>query len=156
VFTKNFYFIKKKKKGFNAEGYILVLGTWPVYTFTFLTSLLRIKIPFISTPKNKTGLIENVILVIPQLITVLVLTTGIAYKISVLGLNFDPSISILFALFMILLHTGLFFAVWESYIFNKKNKKQSADSVSSLKEIIFENGYNGDPIESKQVQQKMT
>ncbi|HSP88360.1 MAG TPA: glycosyltransferase family 2 protein [Ignavibacteriaceae bacterium] len=150
VFTKNFYFIKRQKKGFNAEGYILVLGTWPVYTFAFLSALLRIKIPFIATPKNKTNLMDNLVLIIPQLITVLVLLAGIIYKIST-GVLSNPSFTILFALVMILLHSGVFFAVWESYVFNKKRKSTQEENYS---EIITDNGHDVNFVGSKQVQQK--
>lgn len=131
VFTKNFYFIKKQKKGFNAEGYILVLCTWPVYTLAFLSALLRIKIPFIATPKHKSNIKENLKIIIPQIITIIILTTGVIYKISN-GLVSSPSFSVLFALVMILLHTGVFFGVWESYIFSKKKEQDKSE-----KEIIL-------------------
>jgi len=153
VFTKNFYFIKQRKKGFNAEGYLLVLGTWPVYTLAFLSALLRIKIPFIATPKNKSQLKENLMLIIPQIITVIVLTAGVIYKISY-GLISNPSFSVLFALVMILLHSAIFFAVWESYNFDKKKKNYSVETADNSKELIINNGNNEDLIESKQIQQK--
>jgi len=153
VFTKNFYFIKDKKKGFNAEGYILVLGSWPVYTFAFLTAIFRIKIPFIATPKGKSFARENLILIIPQIITVLILIAGIIYKI-IDGLNFSPSFTILFALVMILLHSGVFFAVWESYIFSKKRGKDLAQIVDYSEEFIINYTHNVSFIEAKQIQQK--
>ena len=151
VFTKNFYFIKKKKKGFNAEGYILVLGTWPVYTFTFLTSLLRIKIPFIATPKEKSFAKENLILIIPQIITVLVLIAGIIYKI-IDGLDFSPSFSILFASLMILLHTGVFYAVWESYKSGKKKSKEAAQIINLSEEILITSTPGSDSVKIKKGQ----
>ncbi len=151
VFTKNFYFIKKQKKGFNAEGYILVLGTWPVYTFAFLSALFRIKIPFIATPKKKSHLRENLLLIVPQIITVMVLLAGIIYKISK-GMVSDPSFTILFALVMILLHSGVFFAVWESYMFNRKKDLNQIKNYSE--ELIIGNGHDVNVIGSNQVQQK--
>ncbi|OGU70557.1 MAG: hypothetical protein A2V93_10585, partial [Ignavibacteria bacterium RBG_16_34_14] len=151
VFTKNFYFIKKQKKGFNAEGYILVLGSWPVYTVAFLAALLRIKIPFISTPKEKSRLKENLKLIIPQMITVVVLIVGVIYKITI-GLVSNPSLTVLFALVMILLHSGVFFAVWESYVFNRKRKLNQIENYSE--ELIIDSGNSVDFRESKHIQQK--
>jgi cellulose synthase (UDP-forming) len=149
VFIKNFYFIKKQKKGFNAEGYILVLGSWPVYTFAFLSALLRIKIPFIATPKKKSNLRENLRLIIPQIITVVVLLIGIIYKISK-GPVSNPSYTILFALVMILLHGGVFFAVWESYVFDRKRKKYLVEAEDSSKKLYINTNQEVNFIESKQ------
>jgi len=151
VFTKTFYFIKNKKKGFNAEGYFLVLGTWPVYTFAFLTALLRIKIPFIATPKEKSLLKENIKLIIPQILTVIILIAGIIYKVDQ-GLVSNPSFTVLFALIMILLHSGVFYAVWESYISNKK-KYSSKNDYS--KELVVNKIQKTNFSESKKVQNKI-
>ncbi|MDO8549248.1 MAG: hypothetical protein Q7S39_03725, partial [Ignavibacteria bacterium] len=142
---------KNKKKGFNAEGYILVLGSWPVYTIAFLMALFRIKIPFISTPKEKSHLKENLKLVIPQIITVIILIAGIIYKISN-GLVSNPSFSVLFALIMILLHSGVFYTVWESYIFNKK-KYSSQNDYS--KKLVINEIQRTKFSDSKKVQQKI-
>jgi cellulose synthase (UDP-forming) len=124
AFTKNFYFLKKEKKGFNLKGYILVLGTWPVYTFAFLTTLFRIKIPFIPTPKEKSFKKENLFLIIiSQIITVLILISGVIFRISQ-GLRTPHLLTVLFASSLILLHTGVFYSVWETFKFNKVRKKE--------------------------------
>lgn len=130
VFTKNFYFIKDKKKGFNIEGYILVLGTWPVYTFTFITTLFRINIPFISTPKEKSSVKKNLVLIIPQIFTIIILLTGITYKI-IDGIDYPLSFTIIFALLIILLHGGVFYSVWEQYRFKKKETEIQINTLKS-------------------------
>lgn len=103
------------------------------YTFTFLSALLRINISFLSTPKEKSSGKENLLLVIPQFLTVLILLAGIIYKI-INGLHFSPSFSVLFALALILMHGGIFFAVKESYQFSSKKSKDEFDVDDSVQQ----------------------
>lgn len=140
IFVKTFYYIKEKKKGFNTEGYFLVLGTWPIYTLAFISTILRINIPFIATPKesSKRG---NFIIIVPQLITVIILIIGIVRKV-ITGLYDTPSFSLLFAATFILLHSAIFFAVWENY--KKKKIYKSGIPVDG----IPENGKPAKIIES--------
>ena len=121
VYIKIFYFIKEKRKGFHLSGYLLVLGSWPIYTLAFISALFRIKIPFIATPKNKSskGFLK---LVIPQLLVVVTLFAGIIFKI----INFMDSLSaiiILFSLGLIIIHYGVFYGVWENYKYRKNLNK---------------------------------
>jgi cellulose synthase (UDP-forming) len=131
VYIKIFYYIKEKKKGFHVSGYLLVLGTWPVYVTAFLSALFRIKIPFIATPKELTskGLIT---MIIPQLLTVGILIVGIVYKIN----NYNDTSSliiILFASILILLHYVIFYGVWENYEHTKKmNDKKYLKEATKL------------------------
>ncbi|MGE5861692.1 MAG: glycosyltransferase family 2 protein [Ignavibacteria bacterium] len=113
VYAKYFYFIKEKKKGFNIEGLLLVLGTWPVYTLAFIAAILNIQIPFISTPKapSKTGSMK---IILPQIIIIAALLSGIIYTF-INYIDYLSLITISFALIMILLHWGIFFATWESF-----------------------------------------
>jgi len=118
VYIKIFYYIKEKKKGFHVSGYLLVLGTWPVYTTALLSALFRIKIPFIATPKelSSKGLIK---MIIPQLLVVGILFAGIVYKI----INYNDKLSliiILFASILILIHYVIFYGFWENYKHRKK------------------------------------
>ncbi len=126
VYIKIFYYIKEKKKGFHISGYMLVLGTWPVYTVAFLSALFGIKIPFIATPKDKSSR-DFLELIIPQSTAILILTAGIIYKI----INFEDLYSlaiILFATSLILIHYAIFYGTWEHFLHKKKvNKKENIE-----------------------------
>lgn len=123
VYIKEFYFIKEKKKGFHLEGYLLVLGTWPVYTIAFLSALFRIKVPFIATPK-KSSHEGFLIMVIPQIIIVGLLAAGIVYKI-INFVDYKSLTAILFGTILIIIHYGVFYSVWENY----KHRKQMSRKV---------------------------
>jgi cellulose synthase (UDP-forming) len=134
VYVKIFYFIKEKKKGFHVNGYLLVLGSWPIYTVAFISALFGIKIPFIATPKNVTS--ENIFkLIIPQVLFVLTLIIGIVYKvINYRGIN--SIIIILFSLTLIMAHYGVFYGFRENYLHRKKNKYNPVKNVQKEKEIM--------------------
>jgi cellulose synthase (UDP-forming) len=130
VYAKYFYFIKERKKGFNIEGLLLVLGTWPVYSVAFIAALFNIQIPFISTPKapSKKGSFK---IIIPQIAVTAALIGGIIYKwfnyVDYLSL-----ITIVFGLILILLHSGIFYATWESY-----KKAKSIHEPHSFEDLLL-------------------
>ncbi len=134
VYIKIFYYIKKKKKGFHISGYMLVLGTWPVYSVAFLSALFGIKIPFIATPKNKSsqGFVK---LIIPQILTILILIAGIVYKI----INYVDSISleiIIIASSQILMHYAIFYGAWEHFLHRKEvSMKQDLEFPDAVKAL---------------------
>ena len=136
VYIKIFYFLKKKSKA-GLGGYLFVyLGTWPVYTLAFILALFRIKIPFISTPKehSKKGLIK---LIIPQIATASILFAGIIYNF-IFNAGFHSLIIIPFALILILIHSGVFYGVWENFKFRKKKLSVNALPVMSITKAELE------------------
>ena len=120
IYVKSYYFLKGTEKRSHLGGYLLVLGTWPIYTLALLTALIRIKIPFISTPKELSQK-NSLLLIIPQLITVCVLSAGIIFKI----INFYNPYSfiiIMFAAILILIHFGIFYSALEKYSYRVSNR----------------------------------
>ncbi|HVO73506.1 MAG TPA: hypothetical protein VMT35_05755, partial [Ignavibacteriaceae bacterium] len=117
------------KKGFNIEGLLLVLGTWPVYTLSLIAAALNIQIPFISTPKSpsKNGSIK---IILPQIIITGALLSGIIYRI-VNYIDYLSLITILFAVILILLHWGIFHATWESF-----KRAKSSNEPHSIEDLI--------------------
>ncbi len=132
VYIKIFYYIKKKKKGFHISGYMLVLGTWPVYTVAFLSALFGIKIPFIATPKDKSskGFAK---LIIPQIAAILILAAGIVYKIVTFVDLYSLAI-ILFATLLILMHYAIFYGTWENFLHRRKASKKGNIEVPNAVE----------------------
>ncbi len=122
IYIKQFYFIKKMKKGFHLKGYMLVLGTWAQYTAAFVSALFNIKIPFISTPKEVTES-GSVILIIPQIAATAVLASGIVYSLFNYN-NLSRLITIIFASLLIIIHYAVFYAAYENYKLRKKVKRE--------------------------------
>ena len=133
AYIKIFYYIKEKKKGFHLSGYLLVLGSWPIYTVAFLSALFRIEIPFISTPKEIASK-SFIKLIIPQLVIVGVLIVGIIYK-SVNYIDISSLVIILFASIMIIIHYAIFYGTWENYYQRKKLKKEKSITIFQPIEI---------------------
>jgi hypothetical protein len=89
-----------------------VLGTWPVYSLAFITALLNIKIPFMSTPKTPGK--ASIKIITMQILMITGLTAGIIYK-WVNYVDYLSLITMIFAIVLILLHSGIFYATWESH-----------------------------------------
>lgn len=121
---------QKSKTGFSLRGLFLALSSWPVYSLAFLSTLLRIKIPFKSTPKH-VGSGNNLLIILPQALTAVLITFGIIYNI-VIFKNMDFLPTLLFAVFLIILHSGV---IW-LYIEERKTKhlilspEERTDAVS--------------------------
>jgi hypothetical protein len=55
ILTRQFaqrWLLEKKEHGFHLAGGILLFGTWWIYTVGFIYTLLRVKVPYIPTPKE--------------------------------------------------------------------------------------------------------
>jgi cellulose synthase (UDP-forming) len=103
-------------------GLFLAYGTWPVYTLSFFYSLFNIKIPFIATPKVAKG--GNFLkLVVPQIITVILLVAAIAWRFSH-AIDYASAFIAAFALLHIIMHSGVFYAVWEGSRMALSNNKE--------------------------------
>lgn len=74
---------------------ILVYATWPIYLLAWLMAVLRLPLAFRPTPKSASGEL-NPVWLLPQLIALLFLSTGILYTV-VIG-NHRPSLLLLFAI----------------------------------------------------------
>jgi cellulose synthase (UDP-forming) len=99
--------------GFHLRGVLLVYGTWPIYTLALICALLRVKIPFVATPKERRG--GNYLgLILPQIIAVALLLFGVGWHIAH-GADFSDWIVIAFASINVLMHGGIFYAAWEGY-----------------------------------------
>lgn len=127
--------VKPLRPDIKLNGLLLVLGTWPVYTLSFVYSIFRIKLSFIATPKEAKG--GNFIkLVLPQIIAITLLATAIVYR---LQYPFDEYLIIvfLFALGLIGIHSGVFYAVWESLGVEKKTEPVFRKREVPVKSKIF-------------------
>jgi hypothetical protein len=88
--------------GFCWKGTSLVIATWPIYVASLLQALLRIRAPFVSTPKvpHAGGISRHVV---PQLIAVLALLAAAAWRLGQGGAGSVP-MTILWALALAGLH----------------------------------------------------
>jgi len=68
------------KKGLLYKGTSLVFSIWPVYLVSLFTTVIRIKIPFMSTPKEKNHDVE-IWTVAPQMVMISALGLGVLWKI---------------------------------------------------------------------------
>ncbi|HEY4198121.1 MAG TPA: glycosyltransferase [Mucilaginibacter sp.] len=75
------WLLEKHERGFHLAGGILLFGTWWVYTVGFFYTLLRIKVPYIPTPKEDDR-INNLRLHIPNIIVCLLCITAVLYGLS--------------------------------------------------------------------------
>ncbi|MGB8648940.1 MAG: glycosyltransferase, partial [Anaerolineae bacterium] len=99
-------------RGFHLRGMLLVFGAWPVYTLALICALLRIRIPFIATPKQRVR--GNYVgLIIPQLIAAALLLFSIGWRM-MQGLAGSDWIMIVFALMNVGMYGGILYATWES------------------------------------------
>jgi cellulose synthase/poly-beta-1,6-N-acetylglucosamine synthase-like glycosyltransferase len=67
-------------KGVHFHGTSLVLCTWPIYLLSAICTLVRIPIPFISTPKKANSSRISPWIIAPQLTMVALLAAGLLYK----------------------------------------------------------------------------
>jgi cellulose synthase (UDP-forming) len=116
--------------GFPLAGLFLAFGTWPVYTLAFLYSIFKIKVPFMATPKEAAdGYFLKLIL--PQVITVLALLTAVVWRV-IQRLDVHSAIITAFALMLILLHGGIFYAVYENWHRRRQRKFDPSPLVSAM------------------------
>jgi hypothetical protein len=114
--------------GLHGRGMLLVFGAWPIYTLAFICALLRIKIPFIATPKERQG--GNYLgLILPQIIAIILLLFSAGWRI-IQGANTSDWVMIAFAWLNILLHSGVFYAVWEGYRIHANETRQPLSTGS--------------------------
>jgi cellulose synthase (UDP-forming) len=113
-FVDKYYLIAPSSlSGMPLRGLFLAYGTWPVYTLSFIYSLFGIKVPFIATPKEAKG--GNYLkLILPQIITVILLISAIAWRLSQ-GIDYSCTFIISFALVQVFMHGGIFYAVYEGW-----------------------------------------
>ncbi|MDR4510037.1 MAG: cellulose synthase catalytic subunit [Candidatus Brocadiaceae bacterium] len=118
-FVDKNYSIVPASPGFPFGGLLLAYGTWPVYTLSFLYSLFGLKVPFIATPKE--AQVGNFLkLIIPQIITVVLLISASVWRLFQ-GMDFSSIVIVAFALLQILMHSGIFYAVYEGLAFETRN-----------------------------------
>jgi hypothetical protein len=98
---------------FHYPGLALGIGTWPIYTLSLVCAVLRVRIPHLATPKGARGG-QFLPLVVPQLVAVLILLWAIVWRTSQ-GLDLDSSIIVGFALLLVVQHWAVFYAVWEGW-----------------------------------------
>ncbi|MCX6151708.1 MAG: glycosyltransferase [Ignavibacteriales bacterium] len=127
------YTIKPATKGFRLRGIILVFGTWPIYTISFLYALFGIRIPFMETPKiqRKRRFFK---LIMPQIVVVILLIALAAFNFLTEDRISSTLIINIFALGLAFVHLGLFYAVWEDW---KRNK-----SIIQIPELVPQLSYN--------------
>jgi len=100
-------------KGLHFKGASLVLSIWPIYVLSLACTITRIRIPFISTPKESDSHIR-VRTIIPQLIMICALVAGIAWK--VIHWNEGPApFTLLFAMTLLGQHWMLFALIGRSF-----------------------------------------
>jgi cellulose synthase (UDP-forming) len=108
--------------GFHLRGVLLVYGTWPIYTLALICALLRIKIPFIATPKERQG--GNYLgLILPQIIAVALLLFSAGWCIAH-SADVSDWVVIAFALLNVALHSGIFYAVREGYLLHSQRVRR--------------------------------
>ncbi len=74
------WLIERHEVGFHLAGGILASGTWWVYVLGFVYTVLRIKVPYIPTPKDDRPR-NHVLLVLPNLLMSVLILLTISYGI---------------------------------------------------------------------------
>jgi cellulose synthase (UDP-forming) len=94
------------RKGLFFSGSSLFLITWPVYVLSAVCTVLRIRIPFIATPKEASGRIPLWI-ILPQMLMLAALIGAIAWRIQHWEIVAMP-VTVALATFSIISHWMLF------------------------------------------------
>ncbi len=129
-FAEKNYRVAPPSPAFPLGGLFLAVGSWPVYTLAFLTSLLGIKVPFVATPKEARG--GNFLkLVLPQIITVVLLISGMVWR-ALHGLDPAAAAILVFALLHIFLHSGIFYAVYEGWRISSRARTNHSQARSAI------------------------
>lgn len=110
------YKSRESKTGFSLRGLFLALSSWPVYTLAFILTVFRIKLPFQSTPKQGSST-KRFLIILPQVLTIVLILFAVIYNIVMFG-HLELTPSTLFAIFLILLNTG----VTQLFIEERKTK----------------------------------
>ena len=85
---------------------ILVYATWPIYTLAWIMALLRLPLTFRPTPKNPTGGL-NPVWLLPQIVTILLLASGMVYSLVILEEYSSSLLSYCFATLLGIPQLGL-------------------------------------------------
>ena len=106
---------------FHYPGLALAMGMWPVYTLSLVCAVLRVRLPHTATPKQVRGG-KYLRLVVPQVAAVAVLLSGVAWRASQ-GLDLDSLIVVGFALVLAASHWAIFYAVWEGWHLQRRERQ---------------------------------
>lgn len=87
LFAQRWYH-EKNEKGFHLFGGILRTGTWWVFTLGLVYSILRIKVPYIPTPKDDKPK-NNFLLSVPNILMCAISIGAVAYSQIVYGHLYD-------------------------------------------------------------------
>ncbi len=130
IFTHQYagkhYRVKPMEPGFRLRGIILVFGTWPIYTIAFVFAIFGIKLRFMATPKTSRKR-KFLKLIMPQILATTILFVLFSTN---LMLSFFYSYTIIvnaFAFGLAVIHTGIFYAVWESWKKQKESFRNELD-----------------------------
>ena len=93
------------------RGYVYAFLLWPAHTLALISSLLRVRVPHIATPKERSKQ-SHPWLVLPQILLVVLLLLAVAWRIAQGSTIFD-ALPIVFALFVAGLQS---FAIVRSYV----------------------------------------
>ena len=74
------WLIERHEAGFHLVGGVLASGTWWIYTLGLLYTILRVRVPYIPTPKDDRPR-NNVLLVLPNLLMSVLTLGAIAYSL---------------------------------------------------------------------------
>jgi cellulose synthase (UDP-forming) len=75
------WMLEKHEQGFHVFGGILRMGTWWIYTIGFIYTILRIKVPYIPTPKDDKPQ-NNILLSLPNLLACIISIAAVVYGLS--------------------------------------------------------------------------
>ena len=75
------WLLEKKEYGFHLAGGVLLFGTWWIYTVGFIYTLLRVKVPYIPTPKGN-ELSNGRWLSVPNIIAAFTCIGAVVYGLS--------------------------------------------------------------------------
>lgn len=92
------WYLEKNEKGFHLFGGILRTGTWWIFMLGFIYSILRVKVPYIPTPKDDKPK-NNYLLSLPNFLVILASFWAIAYSQLEYGHLYDNPYVQMMALF---------------------------------------------------------
>ncbi|CCH57652.1 cellulose synthase (UDP-forming) (plasmid) [Fibrisoma limi BUZ 3] len=78
------WLIERHEAGFHLVGGLLASGTWWIYGLGFVYTLLRVKVPYIPTPKDDQPR-NNFLLILPNLLMGLASVAAVGYSIYIYG-----------------------------------------------------------------------
>jgi cellulose synthase (UDP-forming) len=136
-----YHVVSSVKKTLNTPVYmqwkplLLVAGTWPAYSLSWLLALLRIPIRFRPTPKEAADRGPNLIWILPQMVVAIILFLGLINKARYFQpLQHWPVIG--FSVFLIFSQMWVIILALKEVISKKESSFKNQDNKSIIEDLL--------------------